>query len=61
MYRKMKNFKNVIIRENKSQGTFSTKEMTFFTRLCTFRTAGSIVAENPGDLVLESLGHLLIE
>jgi hypothetical protein len=61
MYRKMKNFKNVIIREYKSQGTISTKEMTFLTRLCTYHSDRSILAENPGQFVLESLDHLLIE
>ncbi len=61
MYRKMKNFKDIIIRENKSQGTFSTKEVTFLSRICTYRTGASIIAENPGYLVLESLGHLFIK
>ena len=61
MNRKMKNFKNVIIRENKSQGTFSTKEKTFLSRLCTYMTGASILAENPGYLVLESLDHFFIE
>lgn len=61
MNRKMKNFKNVIIRENKSQGTISTKEMTFLTRLCTFHSDSSILAENPGKFVLEGLDHFLIE
>ena len=57
----MKNFKDIIIRENKSQGTFSTKEVTFLSRICTYRTCASIIAENPGYLVLESLGHLFIK